>query len=77
MASESVRFLNIRRSRMCECPIQFSRFGVEGTEWELTIADPRYGDDFGIVPGREDLVRRFEVWVGESFLDHAYAILTQ
>src|SRR5271155_6008683 len=62
---------------MRERPIEFSSPGVDRAEGKSAIADASHGNHFGIVPARENLLRFFEILVGESFLDDTHAILLQ
>src|ERR1700678_645426 len=62
---------------MCKCPIEFAGLGVDGAEWERTIADASRWNHLGIVPCRENLIGLLEFLIGECLLDYGNATIPQ
>src|ERR1700733_1700854 len=62
---------------MRECPIKFSRLGVQRADGESAVVDASRRNHLRIVSARENLVRPFKILIGESFLYHRYATLAQ
>src|SRR5579872_576025 len=62
---------------MCKSPVKFTCPGVEGTEWERSLANAGYRNHLGIIAGSENLVGFFEILVSQRFLDNSYALIAQ
>src|SRR5580700_9240135 len=62
---------------MCKFPVEFTSLGIERAKLKRSLTDASYGHDLGIIPGGEDLISLFKILVGQGFLNHRHASLTE
>src|SRR5437879_11803446 len=62
---------------MRKLPIEFPGLCVNWAELKLTVSDPGYRNDFGLISCRENLICLLKILLGKGLLDYRHTAFTQ